>query len=262
MKLLRIMFLFTLGVSLTSCYERVEGCLDTLSTNFDIASDDTCDDCCIYPAISFQVSHRLGDVKYGFDSIIVNNFGQEVKLNQALFFMSDFKLHTNTGVALTVLEESEYEGIDGEFRNLREDNKLIKQSTSSISIGTIRNNGVIDSISAQAGINHNNIALESDVILYKADSLYQDNQYVDVQLYLKTGDIFEDDIVVKIVNISSNNLFSQSVTPIEKIERLSVGLTLYIDYLDLVKSIDLQGVVDEIKLKEFELPKSFIKFEL
>lgn len=37
---------------LGSCYEPIEGCLDPLSSNFQLDADNACDDCCEYPTIT------------------------------------------------------------------------------------------------------------------------------------------------------------------------------------------------------------------
>lgn len=42
--------------SLSSCYEPIEGCLDPLSSNFQLDGDNNCDDCCIYPSVDIEFS--------------------------------------------------------------------------------------------------------------------------------------------------------------------------------------------------------------
>jgi len=39
---------------LSSCYEPIEGCLDPLSSNFQLDADNACGDCCTYPSVTLR----------------------------------------------------------------------------------------------------------------------------------------------------------------------------------------------------------------
>lgn len=246
--------------SITACYERQEGCLDSLSTNFEIATDDACDDCCTYPAITFEISHFLGDLKYNSDSIEINDFGQQFKMNQSLIYLSDFQFKTSTAKVLEVGEQSLYEQADGSSFSLKEDHVLIDQNDAILSIGTVRDTGLIQSISCDLGIHHNYISLDDGEVLFESDSLYTENQYFDAVFYLKVGPLLEDDIILRIRNVSENKIIDQSVIEVDKIARSSVITPLVIDYLALLKTIDLEGITDSKTLEEFIFPDDFIKF--
>lgn len=257
----QFILVFILGVSLVSCYEREEACLDELATNFTISADDACDECCTYPSVGFQISHFLGIDRWGPDSIITNDFGQEMKMRQSLVYLSDFKLYKTDGGTLEVGEESEYEDLDGNSITLKEDHILIDQNDNFMSIGTIRENGTIDSISCNIGIHHNYISLDENELLFKSDSLYESEQYFDMVFYLQIGPLLEDDISVRIRNVFDNKMDSESVTITEKLERTSLGLIMQIDYLEILKKINVEGIQDGAILEEVEIGDSFIKFK-
>ncbi len=248
-------------IFLSSCYERQEGCLDELSTNFSIAADDACDDCCTYPTIGFQLTHMLDDIPYSPDSVIVNDLGQEMKLRQSLFYLSDFKFYTEDSEVLEVNRSSTYEDLDGSSLELKEDHIIIDQNDNFVSIGSVRENGVVDSISCNIGIHHNNIALEEDVLLFTSDSLYENNAYYDMVFYLQVGESLENDISVRIRNVNNNKSFSESVISVEKLKRTSLGLVMFIDYFEVLKNIDIEGIEESAILEDLEFGDSFIKFK-
>jgi len=245
---------------LTSCYERIEGCLDPLATNFAIVADDPCDECCVYPAFKLQVSHFIGEDSFTKDSVMINDFGQNVQVRNAVLFVSDFVLHTDDDLTLEVNEMSNYASLDGEESELKEDHIVLEESTRFSTIGSVTDPAIIDSISAYAGINHSLISIESESELFSYDTLYSGDKYYDLVLYVRTGAILDQDISVRIKTKSAFSEIGNAIPSVNKIERTELGLKLQIDYKKLIQVIELESDVEEMIINEFELPKEVFKF--
>ena len=55
-----IVISFFLAVGLLSCYEAIEGCLDSQAVNFDFSADNACDGCCSYPNLIINFNRVFG----------------------------------------------------------------------------------------------------------------------------------------------------------------------------------------------------------
>ena len=243
---------------LTSCYERIEGCLDPLSTNFAIIADDSCEECCVYPEFKFQVFHKIGEDVFTKDSVMINNFGQNVQIENSVIFLSDFVLHTSDGRRLEVQDVSKYEAANGDESTLKEDHIVIEESTRFVTLGSIREVGMIDSVSANAGINHDLISIETESALFNYDTLYTESYY-DMVLYITTGILLDQDISIRIKTKSSFLRIGNSLEGVNKVERTEFGLKLEIDYEKLIKVIELEANVNDMIINEFELPSEIFK---
>ena len=93
---------FTLSL-FSSCYEPIEGCLNPLSTNFQLDADNACDDCCNFPSIGIQF-FPLWDT-FNLDTVnffLTNELGQNLRINQSQFFISNvFLTGTPEGILST-----------------------------------------------------------------------------------------------------------------------------------------------------------------
>lgn len=260
-QVLYVSIVFFLGVSLLSCYERETACLDTFATDFAITADDPCDNCCTYPPFKFQIFHRIGEDDFRTDSIMTDAIGQNIRINRALFFISDISLHTENGKVLEVEETSLYETVDGKEIEQKEDIVLIQNSIGFVTVGTIRDIGVIDSISYTTGVSSTAIALEEESVLFKYDSLYVEG-YFDIVLYANVGELLDQDISVKIR--FENGVFhnGNSFASVNKVIRQEVGLSLTVDYEKIVKLIELDLSADEQILSNIQIPEGFITIGL
>ncbi len=62
-----ILFLAIILLSLFSCGEKIEGCLDITATNFDAEADTHC--CCTYPNMIFNVNHVYDTLSFRLEEI-------------------------------------------------------------------------------------------------------------------------------------------------------------------------------------------------
>ncbi len=77
----------------SSCYQNVEGCLDTFATNFDVGADNECNDCCVFPAVRLEIEAKNDTASYTISDTIINNLGHEFKILEAKFYLSGFTIH-------------------------------------------------------------------------------------------------------------------------------------------------------------------------
>lgn len=259
-KLQIILCTFFLGVSLNSCYEIQDLCLDELASNFDIAGDTACEECCTYPTVTFQVLHKLGDVGFGQDTVVYTLSGDSLKLTRAIFFVDDVAFERVDEVDLLVWDEGIYETSDGEEITRKEDDVLITTNSSFTSLGSMRENGIIEAVVGQLGISHSDVALEEESLLYEYDSLYVNSSYLDMKLYMKIGDSLQQDISVGIRFEEANIYFQDTVLTVGKIPRENFSLRMNVNYLSLLESLDLAGIKNGDILENIQLPTNFLNF--
>lgn len=252
--------LLIFGVSLMSCYERNEACLDTLATNFDITTDVECEECCTYPNFKLQVRHFLDGKTYGRDSIISTDSGRQLKLQNAILFLSNFTLHTAEGENLEVIDKGLYENEEGQEVELTEDIIVIQEESRLSTVGMVREIGGIDSISCDFGVKHNSVALENSSSIFTYDSLYLENKYVDMKLYIMYGDSFENNIQVSLISDDMNFLVQDTVIYKEKEPREDFSLTMNIDYFEVLKSLQFDNGTDELIIEDFQVPENLVNF--
>ncbi|MEL6719310.1 MAG: hypothetical protein AAFP82_11385, partial [Bacteroidota bacterium] len=137
-----------------SCYENMEGCLDVNATNFDVAADRECEDCCTYPLLRLAVQHVYTAKVLEKDTLVRFNLDKPYTLDSINFFsltdlryyISEIKLVRENGDLVDIEEEVEVillQGLDTVPDFTTKDNfVLIDRSNITPSrIGTFRENG-------------------------------------------------------------------------------------------------------------------------
>lgn len=258
MKVSNIVLVLLLGVSLMSCYERQEGCLDLLSPDYDLSADDACDDCCTYPYLQLRVFHMLGDSTYNRDSIIINAAGQEYKMTSAQIFLNDFDLTFTGGQTLNVIERSIFEDADEQQEELIDDHVVLTSSNSLIKAGTVRENGAVESVGFTMGVTHELISADDEGSIFSYDSLYTSEGYYDISLYLQTGPSQEIDKTVRIFLNQEDAKILLQPTDVSKIERVDLGLSVTIDYELFLHDIVIEDGTEVQIIRNYSLPSNLI----
>ena len=75
---------------MVSCYQKKDGCLDPLATNFDPSADNTC--CCNYPKIQILVSLNWGSDVFRYNKKYVDAVRDSVSFGYFGAFLRDIKL--------------------------------------------------------------------------------------------------------------------------------------------------------------------------
>ena len=85
----------------SSCYEVVEGCLDTNAVNFAIDADRECEDCCTYPTLSIRFVNIWDDgdtsFTFNYNAIYEDAGGQAFSFNRITYYLKDFALIEDSG---------------------------------------------------------------------------------------------------------------------------------------------------------------------
>ncbi len=79
----------------TNCYQPKTGCLDIHATNFNVAADKECTDCCSYPILQLQVNYFFGDKLLNFNESYTLNGIDSFQMNAAKMYLSDFQWITS-----------------------------------------------------------------------------------------------------------------------------------------------------------------------
>jgi hypothetical protein len=103
--ILMIGVLFTI----TSCYQKQEGCLDIRATNFDLDADIPCEDCCEYPDLRLKFLHRevlpdtINNIGYA-DSVYFDGAANAFRINSLKYYVSNIRLLASDGSEAAVNE--------------------------------------------------------------------------------------------------------------------------------------------------------------
>jgi hypothetical protein len=203
----RILFYFTLIVVLvTSCYAPTDGCLDPESTNYAIAGDRDCDDCCVYPTVKLSVFHQFGDTTFYVEDTLVNKLGQEYSIIKFVYFLSDFSMYTEDGLVHEVEDSIELNVVTG-TEYTKDDVIRVKRDGFSYEFGTVIFEGTGDSLSFNIGLpeilNKNRFTTEisGHPITSDADSLFREieGDYVFQRVQVAQGEEFKDTVIYDVV---------------------------------------------------------------
>lgn len=151
---LTILVLFSLPIlSLSSCFEPREGCLDIEATNFDAAADENC--CCTYPALRLRLQPRYDTLVWKPDTAYEYAPGRWFRIKQAVFYLSDFQVVQN-GVPFPVSDTLRFSVFGPSNDTLQEvltnDFQLIRRTTVNYTVGTFRPAGNFEAVRFRVGI--------------------------------------------------------------------------------------------------------------
>lgn len=203
----RILFYFTLTVVLvTSCYSPIDGCLDPESTNYSIAGDRDCDDCCIYPKIKLSVFHQYGDTTLFLEDTLVNKLGQEYSIIKFVYFLSDFDMYTTDGFVYEV-EDSIELNVDAGTEFSKDDVIRVRRSGFSYEFGTVIFEGEGEQLSFNVGLSEIlnesrfTTSVSSHPISSDADTLFREieGDYVFQRVVIAQGEELKDTVIYDVV---------------------------------------------------------------
>ncbi len=137
--------------SVMGCYKSTEGCLDQLAANYDVSSDDACEDCCTYPNVKLSLNHLWENAAFKFGDTLVNNLGNEIVfLNQKMYF-SQFNYTLEDGTLIDNLDSITLT-INNDSLSYEKDLALILKTQSSAVLHTYRSEGILKSITFTLGM--------------------------------------------------------------------------------------------------------------
>lgn len=225
----------TMGL-LTGCGERIEGCLDTAATNFEVDADRNC--CCEYPQLRLAVfprtdtieeaAFRANDTVFGaLDTFIV----REVR-----FVLSSFELVRSDGTTLLTTDSIVLPLVDGTSFVAVDDYVVTRLSGFDYTVGTLPAFGAFDSLRFTVGIlppasRTEPLDLPSDHPL--ADTTLFDDALLEYYAanVVVTPDIAADSINTNLPLRSTRTIAIPIDLVAEPSEDLTVTLRLYYTYL-------------------------------
>lgn len=274
---MRITFLWILAMMIFGCYEKQEGCLDLAATNFDVAADKPCSECCTYPKWKIGLLHRLqasdstGSLLLGAVYPVLPDSAQWFRMEHLRFYLSRFRLVTVAGDTISTVDSLACRllrpGEDTTTTFLKENFAYIDRSiTGEKTLGTILGSGQIDKILCTFGILDNGLFVLPGSVPAGHPLSFQppdssnwdlDTKYIFNRIQLKrdttTSAITTDIRLVdpQIVTLEFRHAFTLKPGH-------DLSLDFRIDYLEWLRGVDLGEDSDqEIALKILaNLPRS------
>jgi len=110
-------FLVLLALSTTACFEGEEACLDASARNFDVTADTNCSDCCTYPDLGLNFTHKIylpdDTLNLEYQQPYPNNLGQYFAIGQITYYLSEVKLLDRFGDPIEVEDRIDIPFLDG-----------------------------------------------------------------------------------------------------------------------------------------------------
>ncbi len=199
-----------LGLFFSSCYTRIEGCLDPESTNYSIEGDDPCIDCCILPTVKISVFHQNGDTTFFLEDTLVNNLGQQYSIVKFAYLLSDFNIKS--------VNDQSYQVVDfvslnvGAVEALVKDDVIrVRRDGFSFDLGTIIFNDPGQSVSFKMGLpevmndNRFTVQVEGHPLTTDPDSLFnaESGDYVFQRIKVASGIDFRDTMVYDVTGLEN-----------------------------------------------------------
>lgn len=138
-------------LSMSSCYEPLDGCLDRESSNFSFDADRPCDSCCLYPAVVFAFKPMYGDTNFLSSRTYVNELGQSFSVKSYDFIISNARIGSDGSEVGT--RERFFANLDQGQGIFEFSNDIIQVSRSGLTVSTpnIRETGDFEKISFDIG---------------------------------------------------------------------------------------------------------------
>ncbi|MEM9886499.1 MAG: MbnP family protein [Bacteroidota bacterium] len=273
----KILLLFAVAISLSSCYENIEGCLDVNATNFNVEADRFCEeDCCTYPNLRISVQHFFSETDttpfFRRDSVYSLNGVDSFQITDVRYYLSNIKLRDFEGNIFGVEEELLLffpTTRDTTTLSIEDNFVLVDRGVGATrTIGTTQTNGAFSGIQFDVGLDENARRAApqffgSNHPLAFDDTMMYDlvvNEYIVTQLdlvrdaTLAVPDTTRFDILASeyLENITVNFDFNIEVG-------FNSTIALAVDYRKWMEGIDVSNDSEILiieKLKE-NIPQSF-----
>lgn len=249
---MRIILLLTFSLFLLpSCYKRVEGCLDPLSSNFNPVADDACDDCCQNPKVSLSLRHRLQDTFYKSSDTVYNDLGQAYKLLDFSYYLSFFRLKSPGGVEWSGENPVRYK-FQNEWREEKVNAILVKPNTFDYLVNESRQYGDYDSLIFFAGLPES-IRLADSIDVADShvlsDSLFLRNtsdEKIWASITIAKGDTFSDTLRLTFT-LSDQGSPVRLPAVISSAIGKNLTVNLFAEYARWFQDVDISAATIDVK---------------
>lgn len=248
---MRFILLLIVTMTISSCYKRVEGCLDPVSSNFNPNADDACESCCTNPLLKMTLKHELADTFYNPADSVQNDMAQWYKLLDFNYYLADFMVSDQAG-----REISGERTINYTFQNSKKSTKdnfvRVSPTTFDYSINEIRQYGRFDSLVFTLGLDDSirqadNLNVELTHVL--SDSLFirdENNTKSWCTMTIVKGENFADTLQLSFT-LSDPEIPVQLAVPVSNTIGKDLSFTIIADYAAWFKTVDLNLPPEQVK---------------
>src|SRR5210317_417378 len=242
-------------VSIVSCYEEIEGCLDPNATNFEVDADQACPDCCDYPMFYLSILPKLNadtSANLNYDDFLLLNASDSVffQIKKIAYYLSQFELELNDGTVYplgdSITFKSLYQNDSIELSQL--DNMLwVDRLVSNKEIGQLNTNGTLSKLQFKMGLadtlntvipqlldDNHALAFKDDSLNYQVGSGYNDlvTQFIRDTLPSLATEMLVIDTLIN---------FEIDLESFEVVKGKDLTVTLRVYYLDWFNDIDIKN---------------------
>ena len=251
---LALLIFLTIG-----CYEPVEDCLDIRATNYAVDADNPCPDCCSYPEIIMNFSHRAIEPDTSFNLVLIDSVYEDgannpFTIKEIQFFISNLRVIAESGVEVGVSDRVEISIPlpDGEVTldSIEDNFALVDPSDFRAStIGTFASPGTYTAIRFTIGIEEpanqaDPDALPEDHPLTTPDMHWSlDSGYVFNRIELFNDTTAADTIpfIIEIGGVGQTREVSLDFGQTFRLDNgFNLSLTLQIDYLSWFSTVNVK----------------------
>ena len=226
---------------LQSCYDPTSGCLDSLASNYNVAAEDECEDCCTYPNVIMSMNHLWNGESFIFGDTLVNEIGSKCILIDSKFHLSNFTFSLQNGNIVTNRDSVQL-SINSQDTTIADDIALIRKNQSTSTLHSFRSADTVVNYSFRLGV-PNELDSLTEINAEKYNNLAYNNgmrtgnAYAPYWFQIAVGDSLTDTISVF---GDQDFLFSNEVmVTIEEGSNVSVPLTIQYDlWMEEINFID------------------------
>ncbi len=237
---------WVLILSISACFERKEGCLDTLAANFDVEALDPCEACCSYPNLIFRFQHMYGDSTLRAVDTFTNDLGQLFNVVEVRYYLSDVTLWQNSD-SLRVIPT-----ITNNTNTLRinDDIKIARSNSVDLPMGSFISFGEYQKVTFRMGVD-NAVLQDSFINLPTQHPLTSRNKMVNamgnpVQMSIRYTLINPDTLRNVWVETLSNNTSKSILQNVLNRKGENIIFDLKANYEPLFKTIDLSQNAENV----------------
>jgi hypothetical protein len=242
----KVYYIFLSACLFSSCYEPVDDCLDRRASNYNVAADDACDDCCTYPDFRIQFMHVWDSIPVGTNDTFLDVSLNPFVLNQFEYFISEVVLTDENDNEIRLLNNIIIPTTQ-EMSTVANDFQHISLSRGFYNFGPIISESDITDISFIVGVRAQNLIfteLEDDFILNTfGDSLYLDGAFLDWQLRLQRDTMGIDAIDIDGTAGAINEFTFER--PITVTAGVAIDVGIEVDFSILLDGVDVQNDTEE-----------------
>lgn len=183
---------FILIIFLVSCYEKQDGCLDIVATNFSFGADLDCDGCCVYPKLQIVFDHKVDTFNFSYSSYYTLDFDQVIQFQYVGYYLSKIALKTVDEVQVSIEEKVQIIDYDNNEKvdSIIDNIIWVELPDFRYDIGTFRHINLFTALEYTFGM-EDRVALSEDdedhpLGLAKNLFLEDDKAYVNMRLIIMT----------------------------------------------------------------------------